>query len=383
MLLQKAQEFDFDPLHAPTAKKAFELIRESRPVGILLDVELPDESGLTILRKLKSSSKTRSIPIHMISSHNFSPLALNEGAVGYFEKPINEEQMNSVFERIEKIIAKEVKTVLVVEDDETQRKSVCALLSARASVNCLVAASGEEALGKLDSEEIDCVILDLNLPDMSGTDLLEKLEKGRKNYPPVVVYTGKDLGRREEERIRRFSDSIIVKGARSPERLLDEVGLFLHEVYDEKSHKVEDSARDFVESSKRLKEKKILVVDDDMRNVFSLTAALEQQGAEISVARNGQEAIDKLKEDPDQDAVLMDIMMPVMDGLEAIEKIRDDLGFGDLPIIALTAKAMKNDREECLSAGANDYMAKPVNIEKLIGLLKVWLPRKGHGGAGV
>ena len=379
ILLQKAQEFGFDPIHAPTAKKAFELMKESRPVGVLLDVELPDESGLTILRKLKSDPRTRSIPIHMISSHNFSPMALNEGAVGYFEKPINEEQMNEVFKRIETVIAKEVKKVLVVEDDDVQRNSVCALLSARASVNCEVAATGEEALEKLEDEEIDCVILDLNLPDMSGAQLLERLEKSDRSYPPVVVYTGKELGRREEEKIRRFSDSIIVKGARSPERLLDEVGLFLHEVYDESASKEDHTAKEFVESAKRLNEKKILIVDDDMRNVFSLTAALEQQGAEIAVARNGQEALDKLQEDPDQDAVLMDIMMPVMDGLEAISKIRGDLEMGDLPIIALTAKAMKNDREECLSAGANDYMSKPVDIDKLIGLLKVWLPRNGQG----
>lgn len=376
VLLKKAQEFDFDPVHAPTAKKAFELIKDSLPVGVLLDVELPDESGLTILRKLKSDRKTRSIPIHMISSHNFSPMALSEGAVGYFEKPINEEQMNEVFKKIEMIRSKEVKRVLVVEDDDIQRQSVCALLNARASVNCEVAATGEEALKKLNEGEIDCVILDLNLPDMSGTDLLETLEKADKNYPPVVVYTGKDLGRREEERIRRFSDSIIVKGARSPERLLDEVGLFLHEVYDGNSDNIKQSAKEFIASSERLKDKRILIVDDDMRNVFSLTAALEQQGAEITVARNGQEALDRLKEDPDQDAVLMDIMMPVMDGLEAIQKIRGELDLSDLPIIALTAKAMKNDREECLSAGANDYMAKPVNIEKLVGLLKVWLP---HG----
>ena len=158
------------------------------------------------------------------------------------------------------------------------------------------------------------------------------------------------------------------------------MGLFLHEVYDGNSNKSDTSPNEFIESSKRLKDKKILIVDDDMRNVFSLTAALEQQGAEITVARNGQESLDKLKEDPDQDAVLMDIMMPVMDGLEAITKIRGDLDLGDLPIIALTAKAMKNDREECLSAGANDYMAKPVNIEKLVGLLKVWMPHGGLGG---
>lgn len=381
ILIEKAREFGFDPVHSSTAAKAFELLASQKPAGVLLDVELPDESGLTILKKLKANPATRNLPVHIISSHNFSPMVLGEGAAGFFEKPITEGEMEEVFKTIESIISKKVKRVLLVEDDAGQRESVCALLTSYSSVKCDFAVTGAQAREKLgEGSDYDCVILDLRLPDMSGYDLLKELESLKAPLPPIVVYTGQELDQKQEAKLRRFSDSIIVKGARSPERLLDEVGLFLHEVHEDSG--VSQTHQDFVKSSEKLKNRKILLVDDDMRNIFSLTAALEGQGAEVSAAKNGQEALDALMKDPDQDAVLMDIMMPVMDGLEAIKKIRSELGLTDLPVIALTAKAMRADREESLAAGANDYMAKPVDVQKLVGLLKVWMSskRKRRGG---
>ena len=235
---------------------------------------------------------------------------------------------------------------------------------------------GGQALELLRTTVFDCMIIDLKLPDMQGNDLLKRM--GREDicsFPPVIVYTGRNLTRDEEAELMKYSRSIIIKGARSPERLLDEVTLFLHKVESSLSSERQNMLKTARSRDKVLEERRILLVDDDVRNIFALTSALEQKGAKVEIARNGFEAIDKLNAVPDIDLVLMDVMMPEMDGYEATRLIRQDPRWTKLPIIAVTAKAMKDDQELCMRAGANDYMAKPIDLDRLFSLIRVWLPK--------
>jgi CheY-like chemotaxis protein len=236
-------------------------------------------------------------------------------------------------------------------------------------------ASGEEALKLLHANVFDCMIIDLKLPDMQGRELLERMSREEiASFPPVIVYTGRSLTRAEEAELQKYSRSIIIKGARSPERLLDEVTLFLHKVESELSSERQDMLKAVRSRDRVFEGRRILLVDDDVRNIFALTSALEQKGAIVEIGRNGFEALEKLESVPDIDLVLMDIMMPVMDGLEATRRIRADQRFARLPIIAITAKAMKDDQEQCLAAGASDYLAKPIDLSRLYSLLRVWMP---------
>jgi CheY-like chemotaxis protein len=360
---------------AATAEEGFALAVEHQPSAVLLDVGLPDHSGLAVLEQLKRDRRTRHIPVHVVSGRDEAQLALQLGAVGYALKPISPEALAGVFAKLSAQIEKRVRRVLVVEDDATQREGMARLLASDA-VEIAGVGTMSEALERLAAETFDCVVVDLALPDGSGFELLDRMSaEERYSFPPVIVYTGRSLTADEEARLRRTSSSIIVKGARSPERLLDEVTLFLHQVEadlpPERRRMLQEArSRDAVFEGRRL-----LVVEDDVRNVFALTSVLEPRGAQVDIARNGREALDAIARGPPPDLVLMDIMMPEMDGYEAMRRIRADPALRKLPIIALTARAMKDDQEKCLAAGANDYLAKPIDVDRLLSLVRVWLPR--------
>jgi CheY-like chemotaxis protein len=327
-----------------------------------------------VLQQLKDSPATRHIPVHVVSSVENGGEALHLGAIGYALKPASREQLEDVFRRLEEKSAQKIKRVLLVEDDERQRESVVRLI-ADDDVEIAAVGTASEALDLLRSQIFDCMIIDLKLPDMQGSELLERMSAEELcSFPPVIVYTGRNLTRDEEAELLRYSRSIIIKGARSPERLLDEVTLFLHKVESELSSERQTMLKAVRGRDRVFEGRTILLVDDDVRNVFALTSALEQRGAKVEVGRNGFEALAKLDEVPGVDLVLMDVMMPGMDGLEATRRIRQDNRFDRLPIIAITAKAMKDDQEQCLAAGANDYLAKPIDLSRLYSLLRVWMP---------
>ncbi|MES2438398.1 MAG: response regulator [Verrucomicrobiota bacterium] len=375
-----AHDLHFECLIATTAEEALVLSKQFLPSAIVLDVGLPDNSGLTVLERLKADSRTRHIPVHVVSAGDYMKTAMALGAVGYMFKPVKREQLAEAFQNLETRFTRKMRRVLVVEDDPVQVEAMCDLLGS-GDVNAVCAQTAAECLEKLSSETFDCMVLDLSLPDASGFALLEKLSADDSySFPPVIVYTGRDLSQEEEQRLRRYSKSIIIKGAKSPERLLDEVTLFLHQVVSdlpvEKQRMIEKSNN----RDTALEGRCILVAEDDVRNVFALTSLLEGRGVKLRIARNGREAISALEDsltDPalNVDLVLMDIMMPEMDGLTAMQEIRRRPEWGKLPIIALTAKAMKSDQEQCLNAGANDYLSKPLDVEKLLSLIRVWMPR--------
>jgi CheY-like chemotaxis protein len=374
ILFDLAHDLDYRCLVALTAGEGLELAASEGPDAILLDIRLPDSSGLSVLQQLKDNPATRHIPVHVVSSMDNAGEALHLGAIGYALKPTSREQLEEVFRKLQQKSAQQIKRVLLVEDDERQRDSVVSLI-ADEDVKIDAVGSGEEALALLRTEIFDCMIIDLKLPDMQGRELLERMShEDLFSFPPVIVYTGRNLTRDEEAELMKYSRSIIIKGARSPERLLDEVTLFLHKVESQLSTERQHMLKTVRGRDRVFEGRTILLVDDDVRNVFALTAALEQRGAHVEVGRNGFEAIAKLDEVPAIDLVLMDVMMPGMDGLEATRRIRADGRFNRLPIISITAKAMKDDQEQCLAAGANDYLAKPIDLARLYSLLRVWMP---------
>jgi len=287
--------------------------------------------------------------------------------------------LKGVFAKLESKFSQKIKRVLVVEDDTLQRESIVKLIMGN-DLEITAIALGSEALQALKKCTFDCIIMDLKLPDMSGEQLLEKMTENDNldSLPPVIVYTGRSLSREEEDRFRKYSRSIIIKGARSPERLLDETGLFLHRVENSLSSERQKALKTLRSRGDVFSGRKILVVDDDVRNIFALTAALEQKGADIEVAKNGKEALEKLDEDPSIDLVLMDIMMPEMDGYQATREIRKQKRFQKLPIIAVTAKATKGDQLLCMEAGTDDYLAKPIDLHQLYSLIRVWMPKLGR-----
>jgi CheY-like chemotaxis protein/CHASE3 domain sensor protein/Skp family chaperone for outer membrane proteins len=369
-----AHDMEFRCLVAHTATEGLELATGENPDAILLDVRLPDGSGLSVLQQLKDNPATRHIPVHMVSSQDNGGEALQLGAIGYALKPTSREQLEEVFVKLKDKSSQKVKRVLLVEDDERQRDSVVQLIS-DTDVDIAAVGTGAEALNLLRNEIFDCMIIDLKLPDMQGNELLKRMSQEELcSFPPVIVYTGRNLTRDEEAELSKYSRSIIIKGARSPERLLDEVTLFLHKVESKLSSERQNMLKTVRGRDRVFEGRTILLVDDDVRNVFALTSALEQRGAKVEVGRNGFEAISKLNELEAVDLVLMDVMMPGMDGLEATRRIRQDPRFTRLPIIAVTAKAMKDDQEQCLAAGANDYLAKPIDLTRLYSLLRVWMP---------
>ena len=374
ILYQLAHDMEYRCLVALTAEQGLRLATEQSPDAILLDMRLPDRSGLSVLQTLKERAETRHIPVHVVSSQDNGGEALHLGAIGYALKPTTREQLEQVFRKLEEKFTQKIKRILLVEDDERQRESVVSLI-ADDDVRIDAVGSGKEAMDLLRSEIFDCMIIDLKLPDMQGNELLEQMSREDIcSFPPVIVYTGRNLTRAEEADLMKYSRSIIIKGARSPERLLDEVTLFLHKVESQLSSERQSMLRTVRSRDRVFEGRTILLVDDDVRNVFALTSALEQRGAIVEIGRNGFEALSKLDEVPGIDLVLMDIMMPGMDGLEATRRIRADGRFDRLPIIAVTAKAMKDDQEQCIAAGANDYLAKPIDLTRLYSLLRVWMP---------
>jgi CheY-like chemotaxis protein len=346
----------------------------------LLDIRLPDHSGLGVLDQLKRNPKTRHIPVHVVSVSDYKQEALEMGAIGYALKPAKREQLIDALRRLEAKFSQQVRRVLVVEDDARQRATISELL-ADDGVQITCVESAGEALRALEATTFDCMVVDFNLPDYSGYDLLEKMaQRDGGAFPPVIIYTGRELTRDEEQRLRRFSKSIIIKDARSPERLLNEVTLFLHQVESRLSPERQQMLNAARNREAVLQGRRVLVVEDDVRNIFALSSVLEPKGIAVTIARNGREALDVLARTSQDsaaaiDLVLMDIMMPEMDGLTAMREIRKRSEWRDLPIIALTAKAMKDDQQKCLAAGANDYIAKPLDVERLLSLVRVWMPK--------
>jgi CheY-like chemotaxis protein/signal transduction histidine kinase len=374
ILYELAHEKQYRCLVAFDADEGLALAREFRPDAVLLDIRLPDRSGLSVLQLLKDDAQTRHIPVHVVSGSDNGEAALHLGAIGFALKPTTREQLMEVFRRIETKLTQKIKRVLLVEDDDRQRDSVVQLI-ADDDVDIVAVGSGEEALALLRTTVYDCMIIDLKLPDMQGNELLQRMAgESLAAFPPVIVYTGRNLSRAEEADLHKYSRSIIIKGARSPERLLDEVTLFLHKVEADLSSERQRMLKTVRSRDRVFEGRRILLVDDDVRNIFALTSALEQKGVLVEVARNGFEALEKMDAVAYIDLVLMDVMMPGMDGLEATRRIRADARFARLPIIAITAKAMKDDQEQCLAAGASDYLAKPIDLSRLYSLLRVWMP---------
>jgi CheY-like chemotaxis protein len=371
--LEIARERGFKGIVAQRGDSGLALAHEFKPDAIILDMRLPVMDGWTVLDHLKHHPETRHIPVHVVSGANGKQSALKAGAVAYIEKPATKEALEDAFAQVKEFNDRDVKNLLVVEDDETERRSVSELVGGE-DVEVTAVGTSVEALAALERKRFDCIVLDLKLPDMSGFQLLEQLkEKNDGPSVPVIVYTGKELTRREETDLKRFAETIVVKDASSPERLLDETALFLHRV----ERKLPQEKRRILEQLHSADEifrgKKILIVDDDVRNVFALTSVLEASGMDVLYAENGKDGIECLTSNPEVDLVLMDIMMPEMDGYETIRAIREREEFEQLPIIALTAKAMKGDREKSIASGASDYIAKPVDTDQLLSLMRVWL----------
>jgi CheY-like chemotaxis protein/CHASE3 domain sensor protein len=380
ILRDLVREMGFQCIVTQRANDALAAAFRFEPSAILLDIRLPDHSGLGVLDQLKRSSKTRHIPVHVVSVSDYKQEALELGAVGYALKPAKREQLTDALRRLEAKFSQQVRRVLVVEDDARQRETISALL-ADDGVQITCVESAGEALRALEATTFDCMVVDFNLPDYSGYDLLEKMaQRDGGAFPPVIIYTGRELTRDEEQRLRRFSKSIIIKDARSPERLLNEVTLFLHQVESRLSPERQQMLNAARNRETVLQGRRVLVVEDDVRNIFALSSVLEPKGIAVTIARNGREALDVLARASQDsakaiDLVLMDIMMPEMDGFTAMREIRKRREWRDLPIIALTAKAMKDDQQNCLAAGANDYIAKPLDVERLLSLVRVWMPK--------
>jgi CheY-like chemotaxis protein len=375
VLYDFAHELDFQALIAQTGEEGLAMAAGCRPSAIVLDVGLPDRSGLSVLDALKHNPAVRHIPVHMVSASDYTQVAMEMGAAGYALKPVKREQIVNAFRRLESKFTQKERRVLVVEDDDIHRDSTCRLLASD-DVETVAVGTAADALERLGGSTFDCMVLDLSLPDRSGFELLNEMsQQTQYSFPPVIIYTGRSLSREEEQQLRRFSQSIIIKGARSPERLLDEVTLFLHQVESELPPDRQRMLRDVRHREAVFEGRRVLVVEDDVRNIFALTKVLEPKGATVEIARNGREALAHLRDKPGVDLVLMDIMMPEMDGLQATREIRKQPAHAKLPIIALTAKAMADDRENCLAAGANDYIAKPIDIDKLLSLARVWMPK--------
>jgi CheY-like chemotaxis protein len=365
----------FKCLIALRGATALSLARKFNPAAVTLDIWLPDLDGWKVLDALKNDPVTRHIPVHVISVDDRLKKALELGAVGGLTKPVTKKSLGHVFDLLENVVDHGVKDVLLVENDSNVRAMMVDLIG-NDNVQLTEVSSGEDALAALDRQKFDCVVIGVDLRDMTGVELISRIKQVARGTAPIVVYRSRELTPDEGVRMRALSDTLVVKDVSSPARLLDETSLFLHRpeasLSDNKRALLEKSHR----SSPAIAGKKVLIVDDDVRNIFALTSALERHAMEILNAESGAEAIALLRSTPDIDAVLMDIMMPEMDGFEVMRTIRADPRFATLPIIAVTAKAMKPDRDQCIEAGASDYISKPVNVDHLVSLLRVWMTRR-------
>ncbi|HEY1077391.1 MAG TPA: response regulator [Fontimonas sp.] len=365
ILSDMARQRGYRVLRAADGESGLALAEEYRPRGILLDVGLPGMDGWSVIERLKARASTRNIPVHFISASDETERGLAMGAVGFLTKPASRDALEAVFGQVLGAGNGRQRRVLVIDDDPIARRAIVQLL-AETQAEVVEAATQSAALLRLGEQAVDCIVLDLVLPDGSGLELLDKLSR-LGPLPPVVVHSARDLSHEELLRLREYTDSIVIKGTQSPTRLLDEVSLFLHAV-----RKPKTAATQTAEKPADLAGRSVLVVDDDMRNVFALSRALRGQGLNVIVAQDGERAIEQLAAHPQTDWVLMDIMMPVMDGYTAMRKIRERPEWAQLPILAITAKAMKGDREACLQAGANDYLTKPIDMTKLLSMMRAW-----------
>jgi CheY-like chemotaxis protein len=363
-------------LAAGDGKSGLLLAAEYPVTAILLDLRLPDIDGMCVLDQLKHDLGTRHIPVHIVTGVEAADamVPLRKGAIGYLTKPVQQEAIDGVFAQFETILQSSLKRVLVVEDDKSTQTAIHRLLKHK-TIEIVTAGTGEAALAQLKASPFDCVILDLQLPDMTGFKWLEALEEaaGGADTPPIIVYTARDLSEAENMGLSRCAGAIVIKGASSSERLLDEVTLFLHSVEATLSEDQQAMIRMQHDPDRALQNRTVLLVDDDLRNTFALSKLLKKHGMNVVIADNGQMALDKLAEEKTIELVIMDIMMPVMDGYQAIREIRAHPAWRQLPVIALTARAMPEEQERCMAAGANDYLVKPVDIERLLTLLRVWL----------
>jgi len=374
-VLGLARERGFKGLVALKGAQGLAMARQYRPTAISLDIYLPDMLGWTVLNQLKCDPATRHIPVQVVTLEEERQHGLAHGAFSYLVKSPTIEGLEAAFNRIKDFTTPHTKRLLIVEDNEIERAAINELL-AHDDIEVVQVATGGAALLAMLEKPFDCVVLDLRLPDMTGFELLDKVhaEPELANIP-VVVFTGKELSEEEQGRLREMAKSIVLKDVRSPERLLDETALFLHRVITELPQDKQAMLERLHGSNEVLRGRRVLVVDDDARNIFALTTLLENQDIEVVSANSGRAAIDIVQSTPDLDMVLMDIMMPDMDGYETTRQIRSSQSSRTLPILALTAKAMKGDREKCLDAGASDYIAKPVNTDQLLSLMRVWLFR--------
>ncbi|GAB3809412.1 hypothetical protein GCM10028819_51010 [Spirosoma humi] len=373
-LLDYTRKKGYKGIVAVQGDEGLKLAATYKPIGILLDIQLPVMSGWQVMDALKANPQTRPIPVHIMSSHKMKNESLLKGAIDFVDKPVAFEQLHEVFKKIEYVLNRDAKKVLIIEDNAKHAKALAYFLETF-NITSELKSNISEGIDALKSKEVDCVILDMGIPN---TNAYEALEEAKKNpgmeSVPIIIFTGKSLSMSEELKIKKYADSIIVKTAHSYQRMIDEVSLFLHLVEENKQ------SADKTGMSKKLgalgqvlNQKTVLVADDDVRNIFSLSKALEQYNMTVVAALDGKEALQKLDENPAIDVVLLDMMMPQMDGYETARKIREHYKWKNLPVIAVTAKAMTGDREKCIQAGASDYITKPVDIDQLISLLRVWL----------
>ncbi|RBN51346.1 response regulator [Flavobacterium psychrolimnae] len=375
ILLKQANKKGFKCLSASSGEDGLLLAAKYKPQAIILDMGLPGIKGKQVLHELKVNPSVRHIPVHIISANDRSLEPIREGAVEYLMKPIAKDELEQAFNRIENFVDRKIKKLLIIEDSENSRKAMKILIGT-GDVECYEAATGKEAIAIFENNHIDCIILDIGLPDMTGFELIHTLgEMKGHNLPPIIVYTGKELTKEENNLLHKYSDSIIIKGIKSEERLLDETALFLHRTVSNLPKSKQIMIHNLHDKEAIFQSKKILLVDDDMRNVFALSKILQERGMEVIKSEDGKNALNMLEVHNDIDLVLMDIMMPEMDGYEAMKRIRSQIKFRNLPIIALTAKAMKDDKQKCIDAGANDYITKPIDVDRLLSLMRVWLSK--------
>ncbi len=375
-LLEFTRSLHYKGIVAVRGDEGIQLAKTYYPMGILLDIQLPVRNGWEVMEELKKDSATRHIPVHIMSSFEAKKESLTRGAVDFINKPVAFDQMSDIFRRIEQVVNREKSKVLIVEENPKHAQALSYYLGSF-QVQSVVARSIPESIDALKKEEVNCVILDMGMPEIRNYEKLETFRRtaGFENIP-IVIFTGKSFSRTEEQRLRKYADSIVIKTAHSYQRILDEVSLFLHIMDQQTRNKSTTGMERLGALDEVLKNKSVLLADDDVRNIFSITKILEQHKMKIIPAVDGKEALEKIKFNPQVDIVLMDMMMPEMDGFESIRKIRELPGFKNLPIIAITAKAMAGDRDKCIQAGASDYISKPVDIDQLISLLRIWLYEK-------
>jgi CheY-like chemotaxis protein/signal transduction histidine kinase len=371
VLINHCHKKGFYCVATPMGEEGLIFAEKLKLTAIILDINLPGIDGWSVLESLKGNAKTRHIPVHIMTAFDATMEALRKGAFGFLTKPIKVEDLEKAFSEIQQFTDRKVKELLVIEDDENMCQAIKKIIG-QEGLHIKMAHSGKEAMELIANNRYDCIVLDLGLPDISGFELLQLLEKNQIKVPPVIIYTGHDLTQEENMQLQQYAGSIIVKGVKSEERLLDETALFLHRIIDNMPEKQKDILSSLYDKDRIFRGKSVLVVDDDMRNVFAISKVLEQNSMVVFKAENGAKALSILEEHT-LDIVLMDIMMPIMDGFEAIRKIRRDHKHKNLPIIALTAKAMPEDQVKCIDAGANDYLSKPINLDKLFNMMRVWL----------